>query len=170
MNLPNVKSPCQGCPFRKDCLKGWLGEHRMREILNANSFVCHKNTEKQCAGHMLLSERSMFMELAGRLGMAVRLRGRELVFDTPEDCIKHHANKPVKLLEGMRTDTPDDNVFGPYLVQCHDGNLCTCIGRHDANGKFTHFELDVGLFHKGPAVTDVAGWMRAVNQYDWDKG
>lgn len=170
MNLPNVKSPCADCPFRKDCLKGWLGEYKMREILNANSFVCHKNTELQCAGHMLLSEKSLFVELAGRLGLAVRLRGRELVFDTPEDCIKHHTNKPIKLLDGMRTDTPDDHASGPYLVQGHDGNLCTCIGRHDEHGKFTHFELDVGLYHKGPVVTDVAGWMRVVNQYDWDKG
>ncbi len=40
--LPCTKTPCSNCPFRKDTLDGWLGEDRMREMLNADSFVCHK--------------------------------------------------------------------------------------------------------------------------------
>ena len=43
MNLPRVKKPCSNCPFRKDSLKGWLGEERMQEIVNADSFTCHKH-------------------------------------------------------------------------------------------------------------------------------
>lgn len=55
IRLPNVKKPCMGCPFRKDVLRGWLGAERMSEILNSQSFVCHKKTDLQCAGHMLVN-------------------------------------------------------------------------------------------------------------------
>jgi hypothetical protein len=57
-SLPNVKKPCANCPFRKDSLKGWLGKERMTEILDADSFVCHKKTDKQCAGHMLINDQA----------------------------------------------------------------------------------------------------------------
>lgn len=55
--LPHIKKPCRDCPFRKDTLKGWLGEERIREIITADSFVCHKKTDMQCAGHMLVNMR-----------------------------------------------------------------------------------------------------------------
>lgn len=55
MNLPNMKAPCVDCPFRKDSLKGWLGGPRMAEILEEDSFVCHKKTDMQCAGHMIMN-------------------------------------------------------------------------------------------------------------------
>lgn len=54
MKLPNIKSPCKDCPMRKDSLRGWLGKERMQEIMQSDSFVCHKDTSKQCAGHMLI--------------------------------------------------------------------------------------------------------------------
>lgn len=90
--------PCKDCPFRKDCPKGWLD--RIEEIVECTSFVCHKTTEqagysnrpvKQCAGHMLLLEhKNEFWLLAKLMRINLKLRGREKIFDTVEDCVKHH--------------------------------------------------------------------------------
>lgn len=92
MKLPNVHKPCKDCPFRKDSFKGWLGSERMKEILNAESFVCHKKTTLQCAGHMLIKgQNNAFVHMASRLGLDTELSGREDVFDTEQDCIDHHG-------------------------------------------------------------------------------
>lgn len=91
--LPNVKKPCKNCPFRKDTLRGWLGSDRMTEILESQSFVCHKKTDLQCAGHMLVNgQQNDFVRLAGRLGIKLDLSGAELVFDSAEECIQHHRS------------------------------------------------------------------------------
>ncbi len=93
MKLPHVKKPCKDCPFRKDSLKGWLGKDRMTQILRAESFVCHKKTDLQCAGHMLIkSQDNSFVRLSKQLGIKLKLLGKELVFDSKESCIKHHTN------------------------------------------------------------------------------
>ena len=94
MNLPNMKKPCANCPFRKDSLAGWLGKDRMTEILEQDSFTCHKtNKQMQCAGHMIiLEERNHFYELAVRLNFDLGLSGQELVFESEEDCINHHTH------------------------------------------------------------------------------
>ncbi len=92
MKLPHVKKPCKDCPFRTDCMKGWL--NRMPEILADDSFVCHKNTKLQCAGHMLIKRNAnAFVRLAGRLRLDLPLKGRELVFKTEAECIAHHEYK-----------------------------------------------------------------------------
>ena len=100
MDLPNMKTPCKNCPFRKDSAPGWLGEERITEILNQSSFVCHKTVDyennsleqrKQCAGHLsLLKDKNEFYRLANDLGHDLGLKGRELVFDNERDCIVHH--------------------------------------------------------------------------------
>lgn len=91
-NLPNVKKPCKECPFRKTSLKGWLGKRRMAEIIKQDSFVCHKNTNLQCAGHMLMNgEDNGFVQLANRLGAELKLSGEHLIFDSKKKCIQHHA-------------------------------------------------------------------------------
>ena len=91
MNLPNVKKPCKDCPFRKDTMKGWLGKERMTGILKQDAFVCHKNNELQCAGHMLINgENNSFVSLAKRMGLNLKLSGRELVFKNHSACIEHH--------------------------------------------------------------------------------
>ncbi len=93
INLPHVKLPCANCPFRKDTLKGWLGKQRMTEILAAESFVCHKKTHLQCAGHMLIKgNENIFVRTAEQMGIELTLSGREQVFDTQEQCIEHHSN------------------------------------------------------------------------------
>lgn len=92
VNLPNVKKPCRECPMRKDSLEGWLGKERMTEILSAGSFVCHKKTDLQCAGHMLLKGRENdFVRLAEQLGLDTHIQGRELVFASDAECIAHHS-------------------------------------------------------------------------------
>lgn len=95
--LPALTKPCKGCPFRIDCLKGWLGKARAEEISEAESFTCHKTEEPnrlQCAGHMLLlEEENGFVKLARRLQHPLVLTGRKTVFKTKEDFIKHHTFK-----------------------------------------------------------------------------
>lgn len=87
-SLPHVKKPCSDCPFRKDTKRGWLGADRMNELVNASSFVCHKKTDKQCAGHMLINgQQNDFVRLVGRLGLELELSGKELVFDTKVNTI-----------------------------------------------------------------------------------
>ncbi|MBA1280561.1 hypothetical protein G7023_22775 [Pseudomonas stutzeri] len=92
VRLPHMKKPCCDCPYRKDSLKGWLGTDRVAELLEADSFVCHKDTTIQCAGHMLINgERNGFVRLANRLRIPLDLKGKELVFESREACIEHHA-------------------------------------------------------------------------------
>ena len=91
MHLPHRNRPCANCPYRKDCRKGWLGARRAREISSSGSFLCHKNTSLQCAGSMLLNgSDNDFVRLAGRMNIKLKLSGRELVFSSREDMIKHH--------------------------------------------------------------------------------
>lgn len=93
MKLPNCKRPCGQCPFRTDSLKGWLGEERITEILNATSFVCHKAKHLQCAGFMIIKgDESEFVELAKFMGLSTGLSGHELIFENKQDCIEHHKN------------------------------------------------------------------------------
>jgi hypothetical protein len=74
-------------------LQGWLGEERMREILSARSFVCHKDTSRQCAGHMLIKGmENDFVQLANRLAIPLKLSGNELIFETESACIEHHRH------------------------------------------------------------------------------
>lgn len=93
MKLPHIKTPCRDCPFRKDALKGWLGEQRVAELLAADSFVCHKRTDMQCAGHMLINGKdNAFVRVASVLNIALDLSGREQVFASKAACIEHHKN------------------------------------------------------------------------------
>jgi hypothetical protein len=69
----------------------------MAEILESESFVCHKTIGgdegdlKQCAGYMhLAGDRSLFVRITKATGYKLNLVNRGLIFDNPEDCIKHH--------------------------------------------------------------------------------
>ena len=92
--LPHKKRPCKNCPFKRDTIKGWLGKERITEIVNANSFTCHKHElpRLQCAGHMiLLGNRNAFVSTAEFMRINLKLDGRESVFKTVEECIEHHT-------------------------------------------------------------------------------
>lgn len=92
MSLPNMKKPCGNCPFRKDSKQGWLGSKRMRDILGSSSFVCHKDHTRQCAGHMLVRGLgNQYVRAARIMGIPLELKGDDLVFETEEQCIEHHA-------------------------------------------------------------------------------
>lgn len=91
--LPHIKRPCSNCPMKKNSLRGWLGRSRMAEILAADSFTCHKTDAPrlQCAGHMLLlGNKNVFVRLAKIQRLKLNLSGRELLFDTVDECIDHH--------------------------------------------------------------------------------
>ena len=96
---PHMKAPCQECPFRKDALRGWLGDDRVKDIANQESFICHKTIhtsdsrdKRQCAGHMILrGESNDYVRLAKILGVNLCLKNKELVFDSIEDMALHHA-------------------------------------------------------------------------------
>lgn len=92
MKLPNMATPCKDCPFRKDTKRGWLGSDRMKEILKQDSFTCHKTDKtQQCAGHMLVKgSYNRFVSLAKYMSIQLKLSGSELLFDTEQECIKHH--------------------------------------------------------------------------------
>jgi len=96
MKLPNVKKPCKDCPFRKDIQQGWLGESRMAEILQSNTFTCHKTEDPnrlQSAGHMIIKgDKNQFVGLAKLMNIDLGLSGQEIIFETEQDCINHHKH------------------------------------------------------------------------------
>jgi Family of unknown function (DUF6283) len=95
-SVPCTKIPCAQCPFRKDTQKGWLGGERMADILEQDSFTCHKTSDPnrlQCAGHMIIKgNENAFVNLANQLRIDLGLRGQELIFETKQECINHHGN------------------------------------------------------------------------------
>jgi len=96
MRLPFVKTPCRDCPFKKDSLKGWLGKERISDILNSDSFVCHKNTKLQCAGHMIInSNNNIFVRMSGNIGIPLELKNKKAIFPTKDKCIKHHTKNNI---------------------------------------------------------------------------
>lgn len=99
MRLPNQPKPCNGCPFRKQCLPLVTLAEKIVSIVENGVHTCHNtqglapSKQRQCAGHMLLKgDTNHFVELANRLGLTIKLSGRELVFDTPEQMIRHHSS------------------------------------------------------------------------------
>ena len=93
-DIPCQIKPCKNCPFRKDCLKGWLGEDRAEEICKAESFSCHKDNSLQCAGHLLLMrENNLFYRFILFFGIEPGFKGADIVFDTHEEMIKHHKDE-----------------------------------------------------------------------------
>lgn len=74
-------------------MPGWLGAERMRGILDAGSFTCHKTKKAlQCAGHMIVrGEKNYFVALAKSLNIALDLSGASLVFQNEDELIEHHS-------------------------------------------------------------------------------
>jgi len=98
-NLPYKKAPCKDCPFRTDSLKGWLGENRMEEILDQESFVCHKTSnledhnKRQCVGHMTIcKESNVFVRTAHLMNIPIEIRNTKVIFDNKQDLINHHSS------------------------------------------------------------------------------
>lgn len=90
--LPYVKAPCGNCPFRKDSRKGWLGEERAKEIAESDSFVCHKNTKLQCAGHMVVCENNNEFVRMAEIFYKEKppIKNKQVLLKKPIDFIKHH--------------------------------------------------------------------------------
>ena len=107
----NLIRPCKKCPFRTDCLAGWLGEARATEIFDGitdqqKTFTCHETTtmdddddgqEEHCAGALILLEKleqpNQLMRWMEQLGGYDRqkLKIDSPVFETGEKFIEHHS-------------------------------------------------------------------------------
>lgn len=115
-----LTKPCKDCPFRTDCLKGWLGRGRAIEIAHSltalqQSFPCHKTTEEtgnpkngeqHCAGALIMLEHmekpNQMMRIAERLRFYDRfkLKMSAPVFTDTDEFIDHHTH------EKKRRSTP----------------------------------------------------------------
>lgn len=90
--LPYRKSCCGACPFLNlpkhlPC----LGEQRAKEILEAESFVCHKNNSLQCAGHMMLmKKKNVFVRMASVLALPLELKDNKFLVKSEEEFINLH--------------------------------------------------------------------------------
>lgn len=107
--------PCKHCPFRTDCLEGWLGEERAEEIaasLKRAEFPCHETTvssedgwerisvktSQHCAGALIVLEKmeqpSQMMRIAERLRIynRHRLDMTAPVFEDLDQFIEHHSD------------------------------------------------------------------------------
>ena len=96
MEQTYCQKPCANCPFKKESLKGWLGEKRMQQIVDADSFVCHKDNTRQCAGHLIVNKKdkdnsdSMFLRVAKSFGIELDLKNEDSIFDTKQQVVNHH--------------------------------------------------------------------------------
>lgn len=95
-DLPCMFRPCNDCPFRKDS----NAISQMETIVPHFTHVCHKTQDlpeeqqKQCAGHMMVNkEKNRFYLLAKAIypNFLKKLKGQELLFDSPEETIQHHS-------------------------------------------------------------------------------
>lgn len=106
-----LKRPCANCPFLKSQGKNFnLGADRVREIVHAPAFQCHKTVDydaeegsslqgdkpQQCAGLMSVLHKSgqpnQIMRVAERISDfdATRL-DHDLTYDSIEQAIEDHA-------------------------------------------------------------------------------
>lgn len=115
MNFDLVR-PCSHCPFRTDCLKGWLGKWRAKELADAivlqqQTFSCHETSggreddgvrgpdEQHCAGAAILLERlerpNQIMRIFERFGLydRTKLDMDSPVFPSVAAFVKHHTEK-----------------------------------------------------------------------------
>lgn len=103
--------PCKNCPFRVDCLPGWLGRERATEIADALlderpglTFACHETTEfteddegealytpkggeQHCAGAMVLVDREGVANQMLQIAERFDLRNPETIVTTSEALV-----------------------------------------------------------------------------------
>lgn len=111
----NLKKPCNNCPFRKGFGERYrLPEDRLREIMTATSFDCHKTTRtvensdgstdrvstrdsQHCVGLMVILDRlnrpNQMMRIGERMGMIdySTLDPKGEVYDSWSDAMDAHC-------------------------------------------------------------------------------
>ena len=105
----DLRRPCPKCPFRLDCLRGWLGDKRISQIVRdlvdqEMTFACHETlsqkTDQHCVGALLFVENvappfgHRLQQIAQRLGLYFpeKLdREAAAIFTSREDLIAHHS-------------------------------------------------------------------------------
>ena len=110
-----LKKPCEGCPFRKNAAKGWLGsytaeeiiEHALREI----PFFCHIDVERQhgyeesdweewafengqmCAGYLVMMRKMAKLPRDPEFAEAVRnIDAKQEILFPPQVFIDYHSS------------------------------------------------------------------------------
>lgn len=75
----------------------------MQEILEADSFVCHKTAigthqqKRQCAGHIYLKEKSnIFYRMALMIGIKIEIKNSNLLHQEESSCIKNHTENDLR--------------------------------------------------------------------------
>lgn len=108
-------SPCSDCPWRRDAIKGWLGDAKIEEWLQCAhgevTIPCHVHLGVQCAGSAVYRTN---VGKSPRDPDILRLPvDRDLVFATPLEFRGHHdrsdgASDPVKhSSEHVQCDVPN---------------------------------------------------------------
>lgn len=92
-----MAKPCNNCPFKKNIMPGWLGAKRMQNIIEQDSFVCHKTAygkdknKRQCAGHIHINkQKNVFYRTALAFGIKIKIKESDTLFGNVDKCIKHH--------------------------------------------------------------------------------
>lgn len=122
----DLKAPCGNCPFRRDKAHLFgLSEDRVREIVSAQSFQCHKTVDygefddpdkrqgdnpQQCAGLMAMlhaeGRPNQIMQVAERLGVFdPTALDTSKTFATVSEAMEAHGN-------GNRTPSQRRNRTG----------------------------------------------------------
>lgn len=109
-----LRRPCPHCPFRTDCMEGWLSRGRAAEIAKGithdqGTFSCHETTtvggaepgkEQHCAGALLMLEKSgvgvgQYARISERLGVFEpdKLDQDAPVFESVSAFVAHHEGE-----------------------------------------------------------------------------
>lgn len=113
----DLKTPCNQCPFRRDCPPRWLGHKRAAQIAGSldegKTFTCHKtgrapgrSDEQHCAGALIVLKKAQG-GFSGNISLAIALglfdyRALDLdapVFNTFEEFIRHHERDTVRIAD-----------------------------------------------------------------------
>lgn len=111
----DIKKPCEGCPFRKESAKGWLGDYTPEQIIEHINqeipFLCHIHIEnttgydgkdwlekaiesgeaQHCAGALIFAKKSCKLPRDQKHSAAVKSIQLSDILWPPHEFIKHHT-------------------------------------------------------------------------------
>jgi len=86
-------APCSDCPWRRDSLPGWLGEHTPTEFVEMAhgevKYHCHVIVNQQCAG-MAQYRRNVAKQCRDNTILRLPDRDTTTVFAHPAEFLEHH--------------------------------------------------------------------------------
>lgn len=94
-------TPCNECPFRRECLPGWLGNNDHTRFaayaLQEVFFPCHTRKGQACAGRATMWSNSC--KAPRDKTLLVLPRDTKNVFSNIMEFMKHHKIDPEKVKE-----------------------------------------------------------------------